>query len=286
MDAIRIEKAGKCIKNNWIYKDVSVSFEQGKIHGLIGRNGAGKTMLLKSICGLTQVTTGKIWVNGLMIGTEIDIPDSIGAIIEVPGFLPNLSGLANLKYLAGLRKRIDEKRIRECMQLVGLQPENRKHVGKYSLGMRQRLGIAQAIMEEPDIILLDEPMNGLDSAGVEDIRKILIKLKDEGKTILLASHNKEDIDMLCDEVYKMENGKLYRENAIMEERMTWEESFPQVPDFFKRIVEETIKVNMSENEYSLMHLLPGAIYAYAYNRLSSKGFLPRSMQEHWTCRLL
>lgn len=208
MEAIRIEEAGKCIKNNWIYKDVSVSFEQGKIHGLIGRNGAGKTMLLKSICGLTRITTGKIWVNGLMVGNEVDIPDSIGAIIEVPGFLPNLSGFSNLKYLASLRNRIDKKRIEECMKLVGLQPGNPKHVGKYSLGMRQRLGIAQAIMEEPDIIILDEPMNGLDNAGVEDVRKILLQLKKEGKTILLASHYKEDIDILCDEVYEMEQGKL------------------------------------------------------------------------------
>ncbi len=208
MEAIRIENAGKRIKNNWIYQDVSVSFEQGKIHGLIGRNGAGKTMLLKSICGLTKVTTGRIWVNGLIVGSETDIPDSVGAIINVPGFLPNLSGLANLKYLAALRGRIDEKRIRESMLLVGLQPENRKHVGKYSLGMRQRLGIAQAIMEEPDIIILDEPMNGLDRSGVEDVRKILLELKEQGKTILLASHHKEDIDVLCDEVYQMENGRL------------------------------------------------------------------------------
>lgn len=208
MDAIRIENAGKCIKEHWIYKNVSVSFERGKIHGLIGRNGSGKTMLLKSICGLTPITTGKIWVNDLLIGKDIDVPDSLGAIIEVPGFLPNLSGLANLKYLAGLRKRIDENRIREYMLLVGLQPEDRKHVGKYSLGMRQRLGIAQAIMEDPDIILLDEPMNGLDTAGVEDVRKILLGLKGKGKTILLASHSKEDIDTLCDRVYRMENGML------------------------------------------------------------------------------
>lgn len=213
MEAVRIENAGKCIKNSWIYQDVSVSFEQGKIHGLIGRNGAGKTMLLKSICGLTRVTTGKIWVNGLVVGNEIDIPDSIGAIIDIPGFLPNLSGFANLKYLAGLRKRIDDNRIKECMRLVGLQPENRKHVGKYSLGMRQRLGIAQAIMEKPDILILDEPMNGLDSSGVDDIRKILLGLKEEGKTIILASHQKEDIGVLCDEVYQMEDGRLWKEKV-------------------------------------------------------------------------
>lgn len=213
MEVIRIEKAGKCIKNNWIYKDVSVSFEQGKIYGLIGRNGAGKTVLLKSICGLTRITTGKIWVNGLMVGREVDVPDSVGAIIEAPGFLPNLSGFSNLKYLAGLRKRIDKKKIEDCMKVVGLQSESPKHVGKYSLGMRQRLGIAQAIMEEPDIIILDGPMNGLDYAGSEDVRKILLQLKEKGKTILLASHHKEDIDLLCDEVYKLEQGKLAKINS-------------------------------------------------------------------------
>lgn len=148
-----------------------------------------------------------------MIGKEADISDSIGAMIEAPGFLPNLSGFANLKYLAGLRNRIEEKRIKECMRLAGLQPENRKHVRKYSMGMRQRLGIAQAIMEEPDILILDDPMNGLDHAGVEAVRKILIDLKNEGKTILLASRYREDIDTLCDQIYKMENGGILK-NSI------------------------------------------------------------------------
>ncbi len=208
MEAIRIEKAGKCIKNTWIYQDVTVTFERGKIHGLIGRNGAGKTMLLKSICGLTKVSTGSIWVNEKQIGTEIEIPDSVGAIIEVPGFLSNLSGFSNLKYLAGLRRKIDDNRIKECMELVGLTAESRKHVGKYSLGMRQRLGIAQAIMENPEILLLDEPMNGLDNEGVRDMKNLCVQWKEQGKTIVLASHHMEDITELCDTVSMMDNGHL------------------------------------------------------------------------------
>lgn len=208
MEAIRIEKAGKRIKNTWIYQDVTVKFERGKIHGLIGRNGAGKTMLLKSICGLTKISTGSIWVNEQRIGTEVEIPDSVGAIIEVPGFLSNLSGFANLKYLADLRRKIDDNRIKECMELVGLAADNRKSVGKYSLGMRQRLGLAQAIMENPEILLLDEPMNGLDNEGVRDMKALFLKLKEQGKTIVLASHHMEDITELCDTVSMMDNGRL------------------------------------------------------------------------------
>ncbi len=208
MEAIRIENAGKCIKGTWIFQNVTVSFESGKIHGLIGRNGAGKTMLMKSICGLTRISTGTITVQGKKVGVETDIPDSIGAILDAPGFLPNLSGFENLKYLAGLRGRIGDDKIRETIELVGLSAQSRKHVGKYSLGMRQRLGIAQAIMEDPDILLLDEPMNGLDNQGVEDMRALFRRLREEGKTILLASHHKEDIEELCDTVCSMDRGML------------------------------------------------------------------------------
>ena len=204
MEAIRIENAGKCIKGTWIFQNVTVSFESGKIHGLIGRKGAGKTMLMKSICGLTRISTGTITVQGKKVGVETDIPDSIGAILDAPGFLPNLSGFENLKYLAGLRGRIGDDKIRETIELVGLSAQSRKHVGKYSLGMRQRLGIAQAIMEDPDILLLDEPMNGLDNQGVEDMRALFRRLREEGKTILLASHHEE----LCDTVCSMDRGML------------------------------------------------------------------------------
>lgn len=208
MVKIRVENAEKIIKGVRILDVINVNFEQGKIYGLIGRNGSGKTMLLKSICGLTHLSSGTIYVDDQQIGKDVDIAPSLGAIIEVPGFLPNLSGYANLKYLASLRNQIGAAQIRQAIEKVGLDPDSRKPVGKYSLGMRQRLGIAQAIMENPDILLLDEPMNGLDHQGVEDVKTLLKDLRKQGKTIILASHHSEDIDELCDTVYCMDKGQL------------------------------------------------------------------------------
>lgn len=214
METIKIENAGKCFKGKWVLRNVSMDFEAGRIYGLIGRNGAGKTMLLKMICGLAALSEGSITVEGKRIGIDTDIPESVGAVIEVPGFLPDRSGFENLKYLAGLRKRIGDTEIRDSIIKVGLDPSERKHVGKYSLGMRQRLGIAQAIMEDPDILLLDEPMNGLDTSGVADVKELLKKLKQSGKTIILASHYMEDVAELCDIVCRMEGGTLIRETII------------------------------------------------------------------------
>lgn len=208
MVKIRVENAEKIIKGVRILDVINVNFEQGKMYGLIGRNGSGKTMLLKSICGLTHLSSGTIYVDDQQIGKDVDIAPSLGAIIEVPGFLPNLNGYANLKYLASLRNQIGAAQIRQAIEKVGLDPDSRKPVGKYSLGMRQRLGIAQAIMENPDILLLDEPMNGLDHQGVEDVKTLLNDLRKQGKTIILASHHSEDIDELCDTVYRMDKGQL------------------------------------------------------------------------------
>ena len=189
-------------------KNVSISFEKGKIHGIVGRNGSGKTVLFKCICGLMHPEEGVILVNGKRVGRDVDMPEDIGAIIEAPGFLPNYSGYKNLRFLANIRRKIGKEEILNVLKTVGLDPESRKHVGKYSLGMRQRLGIAQAIMEDPEILILDEPMNGLDNAGVQDIRALLLELKAQGKTILLASHNHEDIAALCDTVHEMDGGVL------------------------------------------------------------------------------
>lgn len=210
---IVVDHAEKRFGEQVALRDVSVSFEAGKIHGIIGRNGSGKTVLFKCIVGLMPLTSGSIQVNGRHIETGKTVPDDIGAIIETPGFLPNYSGFRNLKFLATLRGRIKDAEIRKAMQQVGLDPESRKHVGKYSLGMRQRLGIAQAIMENPSLLILDEPMNGLDYQGVKDVRKILLDLKEEGKTILLASHNREDIAFLCDETVHIDHGKLVEREA-------------------------------------------------------------------------
>lgn len=208
METIKIENASKKIKDTVIYENIDMVCESGSIVGLIGKNGAGKTMLLKSICGLTDYTGGEITVLGKKIGKDVEIPDSIGVIIEVPGFLPNLSGYKNLKYLADIKGKIGKDRIFEVIRQVGLDPESKKHVGKYSLGMRQRLGIAQALMEDPEILLLDEPMNGLDNKGVADVKEILKDLRKKNKTIILASHHMEDIDELCDKVVVMDSGKI------------------------------------------------------------------------------
>lgn len=208
MITIIIENATKKIKGVDIYNNINLSCESGSIVGLIGKNGAGKTMLLKSICGLTNYDSGKITVYGKIIGKDIEIPDSVGIIIEVPGFLPNLNGFKNLKYLADIRGKISRDQIIRSIEQVGLNPADKKHVGKYSLGMRQRLGIAQALMEDPDILLLDEPMNGLDNKGVSEIKDILIGLKQKNKTIIIASHHMEDIYELCDCVYVMDRGSI------------------------------------------------------------------------------
>ena len=149
---------------------------------------------------------GKVIVDDKVVGLDVDVINNAGIIIENPGFLPGYTGYQNLKFLAKLTRKIGKKEIMDAMTKVGLEPLSKKHVGKYSLGMRQRLGIAQAIMEDPDILILDEPMNGLDNQGVEDIRKLLLELKEQGKTILIASHNREDIDVLCDHVWEMDKG--------------------------------------------------------------------------------
>ena len=205
---IEVQNVVKRFRDQVVLKNVSISFEKGQIHGIVGRNGSGKTVLFKCICGLMHPEEGVILVNGKRVGRDVDMPEDIGAIIEAPGFLPNYSGYKNLRFLANIRRKIGKEEILNVLKTVGLDPESRKHVGKYSLGMRQRHGIAQAIMEDPEILILDEPMNGLDNAGVQDIRALLLELKAQGKTILLASHNHEDIAALCDTVHEMDGGVL------------------------------------------------------------------------------
>ena len=205
---IEVQNVVKRFRDQVVLKNVSISFEKGQIHCIVGRNGSGKTVLFKCICGLMHPEEGVILVNGKRVGRDVDMPEDIGAIIEAPGFLPNYSGYKNLRFLAYIRRKIGKEEILNVLRTVGLDPESRKHVGKYSLGMRQRLGIAQAIMEDPEILILDEPMNGLDNAGVQDIRALLLELKAQGKTILLASHNHEDIAALCDTVHEMDGGVL------------------------------------------------------------------------------
>lgn len=212
---IIIENATKKFGTQTVLNNVSLTLEDGKIYGFVGQNGCGKTVLFKSICGFIYLDRGTITVDGKVIGKDIDIIKDAGIIIESPGFLPNYSAFKNLKFLTMIKDNIGDEQIKSTLISVGLDPESKKEVGKFSLGMRQRLGIAQAIMENPHILILDEPMNGLDKRGVEDIRKILMDLKKKGKLILLASHNPLDIDILCDCVYELDAGTIVNQRSIL-----------------------------------------------------------------------
>lgn len=189
-----------------VLDQINLELEDGKIHGIIGRNGSGKSVLFKCICGLLPYDSGTIELNGKTISFAHPQLDKIGALIESPGFLEDRSGLENLKFLAQLSG--SKTNPEQYMNLVGLDPTSKKHVGKYSLGMKQRLGIAQALMEQHPYLILDEPMNSLDESGIELIREILRNERQKGTTILIASHYKEDIEILCDTVFLMRNGKL------------------------------------------------------------------------------
>ena len=207
-DRICVEGLFKSYGRQVALRDVNACFLRGEITGLIGRNGSGKSVLLKAVCGLTPIHQGRIVLFGQVLWHDIPRPYSVGALINEPGFLPTISGYRNLAMIASIKQIARKPEITKAMTQVGLDPKNRKWVAKYSMGMRQRLGIAQAIMEDPDLLILDEPMNGLDNQGVEDMRALFLQFKAQGKTILLASHNREDIESLCDHVYLMDAGRL------------------------------------------------------------------------------
>ena len=196
------------IKNETILSDINLHIAKGKITGLVGRNGCGKTMLMKCITGFVKPTSGEVVFNEKKIGEDIDFPKDTGIIIETPSFIPYYSGRKNLLELASLNRKIGKDKIDQVLEKVGLYEARNKMVRKYSLGMRQRLGIAQALMEDPETLILDEPMNGLDKDGVADMRNYLLDLKASGKTILIASHSAEYIDVLCDTVHEMDKGVL------------------------------------------------------------------------------
>lgn len=201
---IIVEHVSKSFGKEQVLKDVNLTVSAGSVYGVAGNNGSGKTVLMKCICGFMRPDQGRILVNGMQVGKDCDFPDGLGVIIETPGFFPNESGYRNLKILASLKGRIGKPEILETLQRVGLNPHMKKPVAKYSLGMRQRLGIAQAIMENPGVLILDEPFNGLDKVGVAQMRALLQEMKAQGKAILLASHNAQDMETLCDEVHEME----------------------------------------------------------------------------------
>ena len=203
---VDVRNISKVFGHETVLKDVSLQLEQGKIHGIIGRNGSGKTVMMKCICGFLRPSAGTVKVFGKTIGRDCDFARDTGMLIETPGFLNHETGMRNLRWLARLGRGTTKEEIAGLIRLVGLDPAMKKKVGQYSLGMRQRLGIAQTLLDDPSLLILDEPMNGLDKNGVKDIRQLLLDLKARGKTILLASHFAQDIDELCDTVHEMDQG--------------------------------------------------------------------------------
>ena len=205
---IEMKHVSKSFQGILVLRDVNMTCRSGKIYGIAGCNGSGKTVLFKCICGFLHVDSGNIWVNGKVMGKELDMLHHAGIIIEEPGYIRNLSGYGNLEYLYRIRNKKNAEAIYSAMRKVGLDPYAKKKVCNYSLGMRQRLAIAQATMENQQILILDEPMNGLDKEGAAEMRKFFSDQKSMGKLIHLASHNKEDMELLCDEVYEMNHGTL------------------------------------------------------------------------------
>lgn len=206
MSKIKIEHLSKTLKGNKVLDNVNLTFESGHIYGLVGRNGSGKTMLLRAICGLIFPDEGQIFIDGKQLHKDISFPESCGVIIEKTELLPSFTAFDNLKILSKIKNTANDKMIKSAIESVGLDPESKVKVKAFSLGMKQRLSIAQALFEDPDILLLDEPTNALDDHGITDVRKLLTNEKEKGKTIIIASHNKEDISVLADHVISVSDG--------------------------------------------------------------------------------
>ena len=210
-DYIQLTNISKTFGKQTVLQPLTMGFEEGMIHGIIGRNGSGKTVLMKMILGILQPTTGTVIVGDKRIGKDVDFPESAGAIIETIEFIPYMSAYQNLADIAAMRGNLSKTQIKEVLEMVGLGNVGRKHVSKFSMGMRQRLAIAQAVMESPKLLILDEPMNGMDEKGVEEMRRLILARKAAGTTIILSSHNIEDIRMLCEQVYRIDAGVVMRE---------------------------------------------------------------------------
>lgn len=208
MNQLSAEKICKTIKKNAILDNISLNLEGGKIYGIVGKNGSGKTMLIRALSGLMEIDSGEIRYNEKVLHKDFPVLPSLGITIENAGLFPEFTGFVNLKMLSKLKKIISDNEIKEAIERVGLDPKDKRTIRKYSLGMKQRIIIAQAIMEHPDVIMVDEPSNGLDTDGVELIRTILQQERERGAIILLASHSKEDIALLADKVFSISAGRL------------------------------------------------------------------------------
>ncbi len=213
---LEIQNLSKTISKNPILRNITIGMERGKIYGLRGKNGSGKTMLMRAICGLILPTEGSVSIDGEILGKDISFPRSVGALIENPGFIANYSGLRNLQILAAIQNHIGQKEIEENMRQLGLDPADPKKFKKYSLGMKQKLGIAAAVMENPDLIVLDEPINALDEKSVEVVKQLLLKHKERGALIIISCHDREELEFLSDEVFCIEEGQI-RDHYIVDE---------------------------------------------------------------------
>ena len=205
---IKITDVNKTIKKAPILRDINLEFTGGKVYGLRGKNGSGKTMLMRAICGLITPDSGIIDINGKILGKDISFPESIGVLIENPAFIGNYTGFKNLKVLASIQNRIGDEQIRKALEDIGLDPDDKRTYRKYSLGMKQKLGIAAAVMENPDIIILDEPINALDDVSVEKVHDILEEQKKRGAVIIISCHDKEELDQLSDEIIEISDGRI------------------------------------------------------------------------------
>ena len=205
---VRLEDYCKSFKSAEVLKNINLTLESGKVIGLKGKNGSGKTMLMRAISGLILPTSGKVYINDKELGRQISFPPSIGILIENPSFISNYTGFKNLKILASIQNRISDDEIRDAIRKVGLDPDDKRTFKKYSLGMKQRLGIAAAIMERPDIVILDEPINALDEAGAGPIKGLLDELKANGSLIIIACHDTEELNYLSDEIYEIYDGEI------------------------------------------------------------------------------
>jgi len=208
MNAIVLSNVSKTIKGREVLRNINLELERGKIYGFVGPNGSGKTMLFRVISGLVKPSSGTVAVFGQTLHKDVSFPSDIAVLLEKPGFLEQYSGFDNLNFLAMIQKKIGESEVKEAIERVGLDPHDKRPVKAYSLGMRQRLAIAQCIMEKPQLILLDEPMNGLDEKSVDKAYEIIREENKRGCTILLTSHNKVDIQSLCHQVYSMSEGAI------------------------------------------------------------------------------
>jgi ABC-2 type transport system ATP-binding protein len=208
MGFIQVENYSKVIRKQVVLDNINLNLEQGKIYGFVGSNGSGKTMLFRAICGLIKPTKGSIKIQREILHKDISFPRDVGVIIESPGFWDHLTGFENLKLLSNIKNTIGDEDIKLALERVGLKANDDREYKKYSLGMKQRLAMAQAIMESPNLLILDEPTNALDEDGVELIRNIILEENKRGATVLIASHNKEDINTLVHKSFKMMDGRL------------------------------------------------------------------------------